>query len=593
MTSKEDKEAQQKLNELEARGKKISKSLTQSEIKKFEEVSSEDPKERIKRKQLTDEEYKEIIAKKEEAKKRMKEIKGTDEKGISAFNGRKINPWGIGDVGSQGPPMLVNDNPKDLNPTSSINEKIAKFNKQFRGDPRVLVEDGKFTYSPENLKTDQAWARGDRFSPIDGRTPLNGWLFRKIFPKVDPSSPFREPVGAGPPTAVNPDAIAGASTNEDSNSGENALINLTESLKLNQISPARAAEQAIALLVGPIQRAMNDGSEQIELWKDDLYNAIDVPQRGKGIFRDFIASQIYSLAASSINLLTSSGCGDEEDDPAVVAAKAEAIKLSLLRDTDFSNSVDNLTNNMQESLVRGLIYIKNLGLSLLSYFPAYGPTIQLVINQVIAAVRQAISDIHGLGQLGDITGTVAQIAEAQKQGVCDAMETAAKGAITGKPKSGDGASTGGDSQSGGGKKDLSEDDLHILTDLCIQNGGGGDENVSDEILEESDKFKILTDTMINTLNSLKRTPEFNDAMTKAAIKISESTNKLNPEDNNYENFINAREKFQTGGKRKHNKFTKKYIKKSKKNKTKKRVLLKYKKHKNGDFYKIKKIKNIN
>ena len=77
------------------------------------------------------------------------------------------------------------------------------------------------------------------------------------------------------------------------------------------------------------------------------------------------------------------------------------------------------------------------------------------------------------------------------------------------------------------------------------------------------------------------------------LKISESTNKLNPEDNNYENFINAREKFQTGGKRKHNKFTKKYIKKSKKNKTKKRVLLKYKKHKNGDFYKIKKIKNIN
>ena len=112
-------------------------------------------------------------------------------------------------------------------------------------------------------------------------------------------------------------------------------------------------------------------------------------------------------------------------------------------------------------------------------------------------------------------------------------------------------------------------------------------------MEESDKFKILTDTMINTLNSLKRTPEFNEVMTKAAIKISESTNKLNPEDNNYENFINAREKYQTGGKIKHNKFTKKYIKKSKKNKTKKRVLLKYKKHKNGDFYKIKKIKNIN
>ena len=85
MTSKEDKEAQQKLNELEARGKKISKSLTQSQIKKFEEVSSEDPKERIKRKQLTDDEYKEIIAKKLPAERledflgRYEEVKGKSE----------------------------------------------------------------------------------------------------------------------------------------------------------------------------------------------------------------------------------------------------------------------------------------------------------------------------------------------------------------------------------------------------------------------------------------------------------------------------------------------------------------------------------
>ena len=585
MSSIEDSEAQQKLNELEARGIKISKSLTETPETKFTEIESDDPKKIIKQKKLTEKEEKEINEKKDKVKKEIEAIKGTGSKGISAFNGRKINPWGVGDVGNQGPPMLVNDNHKDMNPMSSINQEIAKFNKQFRGDPRVIVSsDKKYSYSKPNLISDQAWASGDMYSPIDGRTPLNGWLFRKIFPKVDPSSPFREPVGGvREVTAVNPDAISGTTTSQSSNSGENALINLTESLKLNQISPARAAEQAIALLVGPIQRAMTDGSEQIELWKDDLYNAIDVPQRGKGIFRDFIASQIYSLAASSINLLTSSGCGEEENDPAVVAAKAEAIKLSLLRDTEFNNSVDNMTNNMQESLVRGLIYLKNLGLSLLSYFPAYGPTIQLVINQVIAAIRQAISDVQGLGQVGDITGTVAQIAQAQKQGACNAIEAGVTDAVIGKK------------QGGGGKKELSQEDLHLLTDICIQSGGGGenisDENISDEIMEESDKFKMLTDTMINTLNSLKRTPEFNDAIIKAAIQISESTNKLNPEDNNYENFINAREKHElSGGKKKNNKFTKKYIKKSKKNKTKKRVLLKYKKYKNGDFYKI---KNIN
>ena len=586
MTS-EIKDSKGPTSNIDATKKTSLQDKTNESIKKQKEIE----------KQKQKEQQQEFRKKFTESQKKIEEkIKSN----VADFNGRNVNPWGLGDIGNQGPPMLVNSNPKDLNPMSESNQQIARFNLNHRGDPRINEQNP--IYTKEDLKLDQAWAKGDALSPIDGRTPLKGWLFRKIYPQVDPTSPFREPTGPGLPTPVTAGAVEDLkATSDKENTGMEALINLTESLNLNQVSPARAAEQAIALLVGPIQRAASDGSAQFQLWQDDLYNAINVPQRGDGLFRDFLASHMYSVAASAIYFLTRDSCGEGVDDPARAAAKAEAIKLSLLRDKNFSKSVSDYTLNIQNGILRFGNWVWSLGMSVLGIMPFYGDAAQTIVNTIKVQIESLLGTIDGFGRLGEMTGSVAALSTATQEAACAEEEKKEEEKKEAKMR-------------GGGKNlKLSDNDLSILTNVYLQGGGGEKDNLNLEL--ESSRLKELSDNMISMLNSWKETPEFKNAISEAAIKIAESTQNLKIDPNNLENYKKAMleqdsptvesinkiidnqeldtENLTGGSKRKYNKFTKKYIKNKNKKKTKKRILVKYKKHRNGDFYKVIKKKSIN
>ena len=179
------------------------------------------------------------------------------------------------------------------------------------------------------------------------------------------------------------------------------LHNLTSSLNLNEISPARAAEQVITYLVGPMQRTVEDASSQISQWENQAYNAFGVPNTGQGFVRDFLTAQLYAVATQVIFESTNGG-DPEMSDPKKAAARAQLIRLALLRDKEFRMKVNDIVNR----IIYQVTEVFNDGFDLVTgIFPVVGDIVGVVkdvIQQGVATSQQVIDGLQLVGSVNNI-----------------------------------------------------------------------------------------------------------------------------------------------------------------------------------------------
>ena len=470
---------------------------------------------------------------------------------ISTLGGRNIYPW-YPTKSYSGPPMKVFEGDPSKNKSKAAID-IATFNKINRGDPRTkkIENENKYFYNKETIKRDQAFADGKKEDPVTGQ-PNKGWIFRKYASNVDRSSPYIiQNAGEQPESPISPgDVKKGNEPNV-----QMILQNLTSSLNLDEISPARAAEEVITYLVGPIQRTVEDASSQLSQWENQAYNAFGVPNTGQGFIRDLLTAQIYALATKAIYEATS--IDKEQSTPKDAAARSSLIRLALLRDKEFRHKVNDIVNR----IIYQVTEVFNDGFDLITgIFPVVGD-VAGVIKDVIqqgTATAQQITD--GL----DAAASVSGIIEATNQAI---------------PQDQDSTKGGGQKEmTGGGKnKFIQENFENEIFDLftkkyiersneCqIQKGGSGNSN---EILNN-----LVSKMVSQPLSHVTASKDWSIILSDTSKRISSVIDNEIPGYN---------ESNKIGG------FTEK---KKMKNKTKKKgVLLKYK-NKNGKFTKSIKVYN--
>jgi hypothetical protein len=319
---------------------------------------------------------------------------------ISTLGGRHIYNWRPSKDYS-GPPMKIFEgDPNENKSQAAIN--IATFNRLNRGDLRSeeIEQDGlkKYFYTPDTIKRDQAFADGESTDPITGQ-PNKGWLFRKFAGNVDRSSPYIVQNSSDQPSPISPGDVKDGG--EKSTDTQQILNNLTSSLNLDKISPARAAEEVITYLVGPMQRTVEDASSQIAQWENQAYTAFGVPNTGQGFVRDFLTSQLYATATQVIYDATSMG-DPEMNDPKKAAARTSLIRLALVRDKQFRMKVDDIVNR----IIYQVTEVFNDGFDLITgIFPVVGDIagiVKDVIQQGSATTEQIADGLEAYSSVNNI-----------------------------------------------------------------------------------------------------------------------------------------------------------------------------------------------